>query len=273
MNLSTRIVAITGASAGIGRATALRLAADGAAVAVSARRGDRLTSLADEIASRGGRALAVPADVTSDADMTMLVDRTVAAFGRLDVMICNAGIGYHGTLDETTPEAMRRVVDVNLLGTLYAARAALLVMRRQGSGHIIAISSIAGRRGVGGSPLYSATKAAQIGFIESLRAEFAGTPLHASVVFPVVTVTDFHDTIARDFGYAVSGTGPRQSAEDVAGAIADCIVSPRAEVYPFPKARWLAIANALAPGRTDRLVQKWGRRRTPHPGGRHGTGD
>lgn len=270
--LSRYVVVITGASSGIGHATARQVAAEGAAVVVSARRTDRLTSLVEAIGAAGGRALAVPGDVTRDADMGSLVDRTVAAFGRIDVMICNAGIGYHGTLDETSPEAMRRLVDVNLLGTLYAARAALIVMRRQGTGHIIAVSSIAGRRGVGGSPLYSATKAAQIGFIESLRAEFAGSGLHASVILPVVTTTEFHDTIARDFGYAVSGTGPRQSAEDVARAIADCIVTPRPEVYPFPKARWLALVNAVAPARTDRLVQKWGRRRKPHPGGSHGTG-
>ncbi len=270
--LASRVVTITGASSGIGHATARRVAAEGAAVVVSARRADRLHALVEEIEAAGGRALAVPGDVTSHGEMTSLVDRTVAAFGRIDVMICNAGIGYHGTLDETSPDAMRRLVDVNLLGTLYAAQAALAVMRRQGAGHIIAVSSIAGRRGVGGSPLYSATKAAQIGFIESLRAEFAGSDLHASVILPVVTTTEFHDTIVRDFGYAVSGAGPRQSAEEVARAIADCIVTPRAEVYPFPKARWLALVNAIAPGRTDRLVQKWGRRRRPHPGGSHGAG-
>jgi NADP-dependent 3-hydroxy acid dehydrogenase YdfG len=265
MRLSSRVIAITGASAGIGRATAVRVAAEGAAVVVSARRADRLAGLVADLEKTGARALAVPGDVTNEPDMTTLVSRAVETFGRLDVMICNAGIGYHGTLEETPPEAMRRLVDVNLLGTLYAARAALLVMRRQGTGHIIAVSSMAGRRGIGGSPLYSATKAAQIGFIESLRAEFAGTGLHASVVLPVVTTSEFHDTIARDFGYAVSGTGPRQSAEDVARAIADCIASPRAEVYPYANARWLALANAVAPAQTDRLVQRWGRRRKPHP--------
>jgi short-subunit dehydrogenase len=270
MRLSPLTIAITGASAGIGRATAVRVAAEGAAVVVSARRADRLTALVAEIARAGGRALAVPGDVTREPDMAALVTRAVETFGRLDVMICNAGIGYHGPLDETPPEALRRVVDVNLMGTLYAARAALAVMRRQGAGHIIAVSSMAGRRGIGGSSIYSATKAAQIGFIEALRAEFAGTALHASVILPVVTTTEFHDTIARDFGYAVSGTGPRQTAEEVAAAIADCIVSPKAEVYPFPKARWLGVVNAIAPARMDRFVQRWGRRRKPHPGGSHG---
>jgi len=83
------------------------------------------------------------------------------------------------------------------------------------------------------------------------------------VVFPVVTVTEFHETIARDFGYAVSGTGPRQTAEQVASAIVDCIVSPRAEVYPLKKAWWLAVLSVIAPAQADKVVQKFARRRKP----------
>ena len=261
--LSGRVVAITGASAGIGRATAERCAAEGAAVVLSARRADRLQEIVRAVEARGGRALAVTGDVTREADMDTLVARAVETFGALDVMICNAGIGYHGPLDETPPAAMRRIVDVNLMGTLYAAASAMRVFRRQGRGHIIAISSIVGRRGVGGSGIYAATKAAQLAFIESLRAEFVGTPFRASVVFPVVTVTEFHETIARDFGYAVSGTGPRQTADQVASAIVDCIVSPRAEVYPLKKAWWLAVLSVVAPAQADKVVQKFARRRRP----------
>jgi NADP-dependent 3-hydroxy acid dehydrogenase YdfG len=261
--LSGKVVAITGASSGIGQATARRAAHEAATLVLSARRTDRLESLASEIRAAGGRALAVPGDVTSAADMQTLVTRALETFGRLDVMVCNAGIGYHGPLDETPDEALRRVVDVNLMGTLYASRAALVAMRRQGRGHIIAISSIAGRRGVGGSSVYSATKAAQIGMIEALRAEFSGTDLHASVVYPVSTTTEFHEAIARDFGHTVSGRGPRQSAELVARRIVDCMVSPRAEVYPFPKAWWLAVLGVVAPARADRFIKKFGRQRTP----------
>ena len=158
-----RVVAITGASAGIGRATAERLRRRrrrGGPLGAAGRSARRVVRA---IASRGGRALAVPGDVTREDDMDALVARAVEAFGRLDVMICNAGIGYHGPLDETPPAAMRRLVDVNLMGTLYAARAALRAFRRQGRGHIIIVSSIVGRRGVGGSSVYSATKAAQVG--------------------------------------------------------------------------------------------------------------
>src|SRR5262245_16916670 len=121
--LSSRVVAITGASAGIGEATARAAAAEGAKVVLSARRRDRLDALVADIQKAGGQAIAVPGDVVREADMQALVDRAVAAFGRLDVMICNAGIGYHGPLDDTPTEAMRRVVDVNLMGTFYAAKA------------------------------------------------------------------------------------------------------------------------------------------------------
>jgi NADP-dependent 3-hydroxy acid dehydrogenase YdfG len=261
-----RVIAITGASSGIGQALAARLASEGACVIASARRTDRLEALAAASAAGPGRIVAFPADVTRDADMRALVDRAVEVGARLDVMVCNAGIGYHGTLDETTVDAMRRIVDVNVMGTLYAAQAALVAMRRQGHGHIIAVSSIVGRRGIAGSCVYAATKAAQVAFIESLRAEFVGTSFRASVVLPVATTTEFREAIARDFGHDVSGHGPEQSADEVAAAILDCIVRPRAEVYPFPKAWWLSVLGVVAPAKADRLVQRFGRRRRPQAG-------
>jgi NADP-dependent 3-hydroxy acid dehydrogenase YdfG len=259
--LQDRVVAITGASSGIGRATAAALAREGAAVAVSARRRDRLDELVQEIERGGGRALAVPGDVTIEADMQAFVAGAVAAWGRLDVMMCNAGIGYHGTLDDTPADVMRRLVDVNLMGTMYAASAALPIFRRQRRGHIIAISSIAGRRGIGGMSLYSATKAAQIGFIEGLRAEFVGSDLHASVIYPVSTTdTEFREAIHRDYGREITGKGPKQTADDVARLIVECVVTPRAEVYTLAKAKWFAVLGVVAPARSDRLTKKFGRR-------------
>jgi NADP-dependent 3-hydroxy acid dehydrogenase YdfG len=260
MRLPGRVVAITGASSGIGLATAEQLAREGAAVALCARRADRLTEIVGRITTAGGRAAGWPSDVTREDDMRLFVARTIETFGRLDVMICNAGIGFHDAFDRTPSEVMRRLVDVNLMGTFFAARAAIDVFLPQNSGHVIAVSSIVGRRGMAGSAVYSATKAAQIGFIEALRAEFMNTHLKASVVFPVGTETEFHDAIARDYGHQVHGRGPRQSAHDVARAIVECVVSPKAEVYPFPKAWWLSVLSVIAPAQADRVVQKWGRK-------------
>jgi short-subunit dehydrogenase len=112
---------------------------------------------------------------------------------------------------------------------------------------------------------YSATKAAQVGFAESLRAEFAGSRIHVSVVFPVSTHTEFHTAMHRDFGHSVSGVGPKQSVETVARAIAACVERPRPEVYPHVPSRGLAIANVVAPGLTDRLVRRYERQRTVAP--------
>ena len=134
-----RVIAITGASAGIGRATALRLARDGAAVAICARRRDRLDAVAAEIAAAGGQALAVAADVTSAADMDAFVGQTVARFGRLDVMMCNAGFGIAGAIDDIAPDQMQKLMDINYTGTYHATRAALPGFRRQGSGHVIVV--------------------------------------------------------------------------------------------------------------------------------------
>jgi short-subunit dehydrogenase len=261
--LAGKVVAITGASAGIGLALARQLAAHGAHVAAFARRADRLDALVAETAPLAGKVRAVTGDVRHEADVQRLVDTAIASFGRIDVMVCNAGIGYHGTLDSTPPEVTRRLMDVNVLGTVHAARSALVAMRRQGSGHIIAVSSIVARRGVAGSSVYSASKAAQLGFIESLRAEFVGTDFRASVVFPVSTTTEFHQALARDYGQTVRGYGPKQSADTVAAAIVACIERPRAEVYPYRWAKLLSVLSAMAPAQADRLVRRFRRTSTP----------
>jgi short-subunit dehydrogenase len=271
MRLRSRVIAITGASAGIGRAIALLAAAEGAAVVMSARRAGKLQEAADAITAIGGRSLAVPGDVTSEADMRAFVDRAVVDMGRLDVMICNAGIGYHDLFEETPIVVARRLVDVNLMGTFHAAHAAVTTFRRQGHGHLIVMSSIVGRRGVGGSAVYSATKAAQVAFVEALRSEFRGSALKASVVFPIATATEFHEAIRREFGREVGAAGPRQTADQVARAVVNCIVRPTAEVYPYARAKLLSILSVTAPAQADRLVRRFRRRSMPsEPGGPRG---
>jgi short-subunit dehydrogenase len=261
MYLTGQAAAITGASSGIGLAIARQFARDGAAVMLGARRAERLDTAVREIRDAGGRAESVVMDVTVEEQVTAFVERARTAFGRLDVMICNAGFGYYGTVEQTPTELMRRMMDVNFMGTFLAARAALPVFRAQGSGHLIVISSIVGQRGIAQMSGYSATKAAQVGFVESLRSEFAGTAIHVSVVYPVSTETEFRYAMERDFGHSVSGLGPKQSVDDVAAAVAACVRRPRPEVYPHAMSRGLAILNAIAPGFTDRMTRKYGRRR------------
>ncbi len=266
-----RVIAITGASAGIGRATAIRLARDGAALAICARRADRLDAVAAEIVSAGGSAaVALTGDVTREDDMRALVSRAVERFGHLDVMICNAGFGIAGAIDDITPEQMHKLMDVNYNGTYLATRAALPQFRAQGHGHVIIVSSIVGKRGVPYMGAYSATKFAQVGLAECLRSEMAGSGIHVSVVYPVSTDTEFFGVMSRETGARVSrASGPRQDVSEVADAIARTIARPAAEVFPHRQSRALVVLNALAPSFTDRLMKRFGRKplRTSTAGG------
>lgn len=255
----TRVVAITGASAGIGRATALRLARDGATVAICARRRDRLDEVARDIVAAGGVALPIVADVTNAGEMDAFVSQTVERFGRLDMMMCNAGYGLYGEIGSVTPEQMHAVMDVNFFGTFFAARAALPVFKRQNAGHLIVISSIVGQRGIPFMGPYSATKFAQAGLAECLRAELVDTPINVSVVFPISTDTEFFQVMTHHSGFATRAHGPKQSADDVAEAIARALERPRPEIYPKGIAKGLAVLNAVAPGFTDKIVKRWGR--------------
>jgi NADP-dependent 3-hydroxy acid dehydrogenase YdfG len=253
-------VLITGASAGIGRATAIHLARSGATVSICARRADRLESVAEEIRSVGGHALPVVADVTDEASMSSFVEQAVARFGRLDVVICNAGFGIYGTIETVTGAQMQQLLDVNYLGTYHTARAVVPLFRRQHSGHLIVVSSIVGKRGIPFMGAYSATKFAQVGLAESLRAELRGTGINVSVVYPISTETEFFEVMTGHSGFATRAAGPRQTADDVAKAIARTIRRPAAEVYPYRRARGLAVLNALVPGLTDQIVKRWGRK-------------
>ena len=176
-------------------------------------------------------------------------------------MMCNAGFGIAGAIDNITPEQMRKLVDINYFGTYHAVRAALPVFRRQGRGHLIIVSSIVGKRGVPFMGAYAATKFAQVGLAECLRAELAGSAIRVSVVYPVSTETEFFDVMSRETGTVVERAfGPRQHADKVADAIARAIEHPIPEVYPHRMARALVWFNALAPGLCDRFVKQFGRK-------------
>jgi short-subunit dehydrogenase len=255
-----RVVAITGASAGIGRATALRLARDGAAVAMCARRADRLQAVAAEVRAAGGQALPIVADVTRADEVRRFVMTAVEHFSRVDVMLCNAGFAIAGAIDDITPDQMERLVAVNYMGTYHAVHAILPVFRRQEEGHVIIVSSIVGKRGVPYLGAYAATKFAQVGLAECLRAEVAGSNIHVTVVYPISTDTEFFDVMSRETGTTVTRAhGPRQDVSVVADAIARAIDRPEPEVYPHAWSRALVWFNTAAPGACDRFMKRFGR--------------
>jgi short-subunit dehydrogenase len=254
------VAVITGASSGIGAAVARALAREGVAVVVAARRLDRLQALAAEISQHGGRAHAVEADVTSDEDVARLMAETLRVYGQLDIAVCNAGVGHFGSLEDTTPDAMARLMDVNYMGTFLVARAALPHLKARPEARLIIVSSIVGKRGIGWGGAYSATKFAQTGLAEALRAELVGTSVRVSVIFPVSTETEFREAMAREQGFEVSGYGPRQPASRVADAIVRAVKRPKSEIYPYAPSRLLSILNALAPALSDRLIRRFGRR-------------
>ena len=264
MQITGAVVAITGASAGIGREAALEFAREGARLAIGARRADRLEALAEAIRAVGSEVLVLSLDVADERQVRAFVDQTVERFGRLDVLVSNAGYGVRGRVEETPSADYERLMRVNYLGTVYGCRAAVPVMRRQGQGVIINVSSIVGHRSLPGGGAYAATKAAQISLTEALRVELRGTGVYASSVHPIGTATEFALVAERaSEGRKGGPVGPQQTALDVARAIVRCAKRPRPEVYPYPLARAVVWLNAFAPSLADwvwaRSARKAGR--------------
>jgi len=193
--ISGKVVAITGASSGIGEATARLLADRGAAVVLGARRADRLDKLAEEIRESGGRAVAVATDVTRPEDLRRLVDRAVTQFGRLDVLVSNAGISKIGPVADLDVSGWSAMIDVNLRGVLHGIAAALPVFRRQGHGHLVTTVSTAGLKIVPTMAVYAATKNAVRTLLEGLRQESTDGVLRTTAVSPGYIRTELADSI------------------------------------------------------------------------------
>jgi NAD(P)-dependent dehydrogenase (short-subunit alcohol dehydrogenase family) len=259
-DLRGAVVAVTGASAGIGRECVLAFARAGARVAAAARRLDRLEALAAEVRALGGEVLVMKADVAEAEDVRRFVQATVDRFGRLDVIVNNAGYGVRGRVEDTPIAAYERLMRVNYLGTVHGCQAAIPVMRGQGSGVIVNVSSIVGHRSLPTGGAYAATKAAQISLTEALRVELRGSGVRACSVHPVGTETEFGEVVARESGAVDAPVGPQQSARTVAEAIVRCARRPRPEVYPYPISRVIVWLNALAPGLCDGLAYRTARR-------------
>lgn len=248
--LKDKVVIVTGASSGIGAALAVRLAREEATVIIAARRLTMLHEVADNIRSVGGTCIVHRCDVTKRNEAEALVHQTVKQSGRLDVLVNNAGRGHFASVEDTTDEMLHSMFDVNVFSLWYTSRPALQYMRQRGSGHIINISSMAGKLGYPYNSAYVAAKHACVGFTLALRQELLETGIHATVVCPASVATDWATTteggsmrslfsesgsrikrIASERGIPLPEIEGVKSADEVAASIVECIHHPVAEVF------------------------------------------
>ena len=191
MRLTDRVIIVTGASSGIGRLTALLLARDGAKLVLAARSEDELHTVAREVEALGGTALPVVVDVTSSLQVDQLMQHTCAVFGRLDVLINNAGYGVFEAWDQAEWQHIEGMMEVNYLGVMRCTQAALTIMQEQQHGHIITIGSVAGLVSTPRMGAYSASKHAVVAAMEALQTELAGSPINCSLICPGPVRTPF----------------------------------------------------------------------------------
>lgn len=222
-----KVVAITGASSGIGEAAARLLGGKGAKLVLGARRLDRLSQIASEIEEQGGQAIAIELDVTDPESMNAFVQTAVAQFGRIEVLVNNAGIMYLSPLPEMRVEEWNRMIDVNLKGVLNGIAAAFPQMQQQESGHFVNIGSIAGRQGIPMNGVYAATKFAVRALAESLRLE-GGSAIRSTLISPGAVATELFEKIPHEHirKAAVDRKDSAIPAQSIAEAIAFAIEQP-----------------------------------------------
>ena len=220
-DISGLTVAITGASAGIGEATARAVVAEGASVVLGARRVDRLEALASEL---GSNAAIIEMDVREPADSQRLVQEAYSRFGRLDALVANAGIGAYGGIMDLTDEKLKVMMDTNVAGTVWPIRAAVPGLVEQGAGDIVIVASVAGIRGNGDEAVYAATKFAQVGLAGGLDRELRESGVRVSTICPGGTATEFAMGAGRTPN--MPGLADMMSAENVAEAVITVLQQP-----------------------------------------------
>jgi NADP-dependent 3-hydroxy acid dehydrogenase YdfG len=228
--LDGKVAVITGASSGIGEATAEALVAEGAKVVVAARREERLDDLVRRINDDGGEALAVACDVTDEKQAHALIQRAKDEFGRVDVLVNNAGVMQLSKVEKSLSDEWRQMFDINVLGLLYVTDAAIQLMKEQDSGHIVNISSLAGRDSRAMLGVYSGTKFAVNAISEALRQELQEDNIRVTIVEPGAVETELPDHITDDeaqeaISGLISNLEPLQP-EDIASTIAYCVSQP-----------------------------------------------
>jgi len=220
-DLTDLTVAITGASSGIGAATARTLVSEGASVVLGARRVDRLNDLAAEL---GSKVAVVEMDVRDPADAARLVEQAYASFGRLDALVANAGIGAYGGIMDLSDDQLREMMDTNIAGTVWPIRAAVPGLVDAGGGDIVIVGSVAGLRGAGDEAVYAATKFAQVGLAGGLDRELRDSGIRVSMIAPGGTATEFAMGAGRTPD--MPGLADMMRPEDVAEAVVTVLKQP-----------------------------------------------
>jgi len=228
--LTGKVALVTGASSGIGEATAFALASVGAQVVIAARRADRLESLGKRIKENGGQTLPIVTDVADEAQTRSMVDKVKSELGRVDILVNNAGVMLLGPIDGANTEDWRRMVNINVLGLMYATHAVIPLMKAQSSGHIVNISSVAGRTVSANVGVYNATKWAVCAFSEALRQEVYKDKIRVTIIEPGAVATELTDHIThsaskeRIESWVQSMTA--LESEDIAAAIVYAVTQP-----------------------------------------------
>jgi len=257
MNWKEKVVIVTGASSGIGKAYAEAFAAAGAAVVMAARNAEAMEAIRSDLEQKGTRTLVVKADVSLEEDCRMLVEKTLEAFGRIDILVNNAGISMRSLLEETDLSVIRRLMDVNFWGMVYCTKYALphLLASR---GSVVSISSIAGYKGLPARSGYSASKFAMQGFMESLRIENLKKGLHVLIVCPGFTASNIRNVALKGDGSA-QGETPRDEArmmqpEEVAACTLRAIARRKNTLILTGQGKMTVLLNKFFPKFMDKMV-------------------
>jgi short-subunit dehydrogenase len=261
-HFQNQVVIVTGASSGIGKSLALQLADQGAHIALAARRQDRLKQISVECRTRGGKALAISTDVANDAQCKALVEQTIQEFGRLDMLINNAGFATVALFEELPNlDLFKKTVDVNFYGNVYPTYYALPHLM-QSQGRIVSISSIGGKLAIPGNSSYVASKFALNGFFDSLRMELAQANVSITMIYPYWVVTEFHESMLDKDGKPRGKEGRKiyndkmMTAEECAQIVLKSAARRKREVVmgPASLALWLKL---IMPGLLDRIIIKF----------------
>jgi NAD(P)-dependent dehydrogenase (short-subunit alcohol dehydrogenase family) len=255
-----QVVALMGASSGIGRETALRFARKGARVVVSARGEEGLNSLVEEIRGEGGEAIAVPADTSEFEQVKAVADRAVEEYGRLDTWVHLAAVGLFATFEQTPQEEFERVIAVNLMGQVYGAMAALPHIKREGRGTLIHISSMGAKRSIPLQSAYCASKHGIDGFLEALRVELKheGWPISVTQVMPATINTPFFDKARTKLGVKPVAPPPIYGPNIVADAILHAAENSARDLVVGGAARAVISTQTVSPRLLDAVLKRVG---------------